>query len=170
MRVGTIPLGRQSALRQEAALRTLSLDEADWQAYVDQRTERRMPARRTASAAHRYQPSSPTSIRAPVQALMDNREGKPVDAAQLKQDIARLYATDDFQQIRTHIVGESDGSTALVVQPVEKEWGPNYVNLDLDLSTDLQGNSRFNARAATRSTWLDRAGLEWRNSFSSRRH
>ena len=161
----TIAAGRRSTLAQAAALQALALDDTEWRAHLSHRLTRRSESgevrllRIDTSQLVHVNPRS-------VQALMENQEGQPVNAAKLEQDLERLYATDDFQQIRTRIVSANDGTSSLVVQPIEKEWGPNYVNLDLDLSTDLQGNSRFSARAATRSTWLDAAGLEWRNSFS----
>jgi NTE family protein len=161
----TIDAGRRSALAQSAALEGLRLPEDAWQAHLaarrarrDEPEERRV-LRIDASQLSRVNPRS-------VQALMDGREGQPISQSTLEQDLTRLYATDDFQQIRTRVVSEADGTTAVVVQPIEKEWGPNYVNVDLDLATDLQGNSRFSTRVATRSTWLDRRGLEWRNTFS----
>jgi NTE family protein len=162
---GTIAAGRSSALAQSAALQPLRLSDRDWQDHLARRAARR--SEREDQRILKIDTSQLTHVSPrSVQALMDNQDGKPVDPTRLDQDLGRLYATDDFQQIRARIVDLSDGQTALVVQPIEKEWGPNYVNLDLDLSTDLQGNSRFSARAATRSTWLNRAGLEWRNGFS----
>ena len=163
--LGTLANGRRSAEAQSAALQTLALNDADWARYIAGRTARRSEDPEIRSLRIDTSQLKTVNPRS-VQALMENVDGKPVRTDQLEKDIARLYATDDFQQIRTRVVSSADGKSELIVQPIEKDWGPNYVNLDLDLSTDLQGNSKFSARAATRSTWLNAAGLEWRNGFS----
>jgi len=51
----------------------------------------------------------------------------------------------------------------LVVQPREKEWGPDYVRFGLGLATDFQGENYFNILAQYRRTWLNRLGGEWLN-------
>lgn len=163
--VATIANGRKSALQQAAALDALRVPEAEWQSVLDERARRHdEPAGqwRLRIDSAQLQHVNPRS----VQALMESRAGEPITPATLDRDIRRLYATDDFQQIRARLVDEPDGSETVAVQPIEKEWGPNYVNLDLDLSTDLQGISRFTARASSRSTWLNDRGLEWRNNFA----
>ena len=161
----TIPTGRSSALALAERLRAFSLSDADWTRFVEAREARRDEPRGLRRLKIDNSQLTRVNPRA-VEALMESREGEPVDQFKLERDLNRLYATDDFQQIRTRLVADPSGYSTVVVQPIEKEWGPSYVNLDLDLSTDLQGNSRFSARAATRSTWLDRRGLEWRNTFS----
>lgn len=161
----TIVNGRNSALLKTSALEPLRVSDAEWRSWHAARMARRdVPADRwklriDASQLGNVNPRS-------VQALMDSHEGALINQSTLDRDIRRLYATDDFQQIRARLIDEPDGSQSISVQPIEKEWGPNYVNLDIDLSTDLQGNSRFTARAASRSTWLNSRGLEWRNAFS----
>ena len=161
----TIVNGSRSTLAQAGALDSLRLNPDDWELLQAERRHRREEPTgpwRLRIDATQLQHVNPRS----VQALMEGREGEPISQATLERDLRRLYATDDFQQIRARLIEEPDGSQTMAVQPIEKEWGPNYVNLDLDLSTDLQGNSRFTARAANRSTWLNDRGLEWRNSFS----
>jgi len=76
-----------------------------------------------------------------------------------------LMATDDFEQVRYRFVDE-DGKRALVVEPVAKSYGPNYLRFGLNLSSDLDGESAFNLLADHRATWLNSRGLEWRNSLS----
>ena len=166
--VSTLPQGRAAADAVAASLLTLALDDAAWRAYLTQRQQRRDTQGALTADERLHIDTGGLAHVSPhaVQALMDSHEGEPVQAEVLQRDLARLYATDDFQQIRTRLVSQGSGDSTLVVQPVEKEWGPNYINLDVDLSTDFSGNSRFNARAATRNTWLDAGGLEWRNTFS----
>ena len=166
--LGTLPLGRAAADSVAVQLGALALPEAEWQQHLARRAQRRQNQAALASQQTlRIDNSALGAVSArAVASLMDSREGEPVLPGVLQKDLRRLYATDDFQQIRTRVIPQPDGRSTLLLQPVAKDWGPNYINLDLDLSTDLSGNSRFSARAATRSTWLNAAGLEWRNSFS----
>jgi NTE family protein len=74
-----------------------------------------------------------------------------------------LYQTDDFQSIGYRIE-ERGGRRALVIEPVEKEWGPNYFQFGTNLSTDLRsGDSAFSLQVAHRATWLNSRGLELRS-------
>ncbi len=166
--LSTLPLGRAAAEAMQDRLAGLALPEADWQAHLALRQQRRQGQAVLASQqVLKLDPGALGAVsRHGVTSLMDSVEGAPVNPAVLAKDLQRLYATDDFQQIRSRVLMQDDGRSTLLVQPVAKDWGPNYINLDLDLSTDLSGNSRFTARAATRSTWLNPAGLEWRNNFS----
>jgi NTE family protein len=100
-----------------------------------------------------------------VVAVMDTRPGEVPDADKLRADAQRLMATDDFQQIHFRYE-DRDGKRVLVVQPVEKGWGPNYLQFGMRMSTDLQGESSFDVMASLVSTWLNSRGLEWRNIVS----
>ena len=54
----------------------------------------------------------------------------------------------------------------LVVQPVEKPWGPNYLRLGLKLSSDFEGEGDFTLLGSFTMTWLNRLGAEWRNDLA----
>jgi len=47
---------------------------------------------------------------------------------------------------------------------VEKSWGPNYLKFGLGLASDSD-QTRFDASASHRSTWLNPLGAEWRNDL-----
>ena len=90
------------------------------------------------------------------------RRGDP--ETKLSRAIDALYATDDFQQVVLRAERRPDGSEALVIQPQEKTWGPNYARLGLALSTDLEGGSAFTVLGDYRATWLNARGLELRTT------
>jgi NTE family protein len=79
--------------------------------------------------------------------------------------VTRLLATDDFETV-TASLEPRDGTTALVLRPREKPWGPNYLHGGVMLATDFAGNSDFTLLADQRMTWLTESGLEWRNRAS----
>ncbi len=84
---------------------------------------------------------------------------------ELEQGIDRLLATDDFQQVSLRTETRDAGSV-LVVEPREKRWGPNYLRLGLNFSTDVTGDSSFTLLADHRATWLNASGLELRSDLA----
>ena len=58
-------------------------------------------------------------------------------------------------------IQQDPGRRVLVIQPREKEWGPDYLRFGLGLATDFQGGNYFNILAQFRRTWLNRLGGEW---------
>jgi NTE family protein len=100
---------------------------------------------------------NPESVRAVVADVGDARE---VQAA-----LNQLLGTDDFQRIDGHSEDRADGTT-LVLRPIEKSWGPNYLRAGLAMAADLRGDSDFTFYLDHRATWLNPTGLEWRNRLS----
>jgi NTE family protein len=160
----TIPIGEAAARRAADRLAALALPQAQYQALRAQQHDRLRHRAAVESVQidttelKRVNPKS-------VTALMDTHAGEPPDADKLRADAQRLMATDDFQQVRFRFE-DRDGKRVLVVQPVEKGWGPNYVQFGMRMSTDLKGESSFDLMASLVSTWLNSRGLEWRNFVS----
>jgi NTE family protein len=160
----TIAIGEAAARKLADRLAALALPEAQYQALRAQQQARlrNQPAVTSVqidtAELKRVNPKS-------VIALMDTRAGEPPDADKLRADAQRLMATDDFQQVRFRFE-DRDGKRVLAVQPVEKGWGPNYLQFGMRMSTDLKGDSSFDLMASFISTWLNSRGLEWRNLVS----
>jgi NTE family protein len=96
--------------------------------------------------------------------IMETQPGKPLDIKVLDVDMRRIYGQGDFEHVGYRII-EEPGKRILVVDAVEKSWGPDYLRLGLGLSTDFKGDSYFNVLASYRRTWLNSLGAEWRNDF-----
>ncbi len=95
-------------------------------------------------------------------AMLESRAGEPFDAARAERDTRRLaaagdYVRTDYQLLRTE---RGDG---LVFELEDKPWGPNYLRLGIDLSTDFNGRSAFNVKLSHNRHWLTANGTEWRN-------
>ncbi len=99
-----------------------------------------------------------------VDATFNSATQGQLDQEALARGLKELLATDDFQQVR-YRVDSTDTGRYLAIEPREKAWGPNYLHLGLNLSTDFQGASAFNLNVDHRMTWLTDRGLEWRNRF-----
>lgn len=97
-----------------------------------------------------------------VRAVFNEALGGATDEQAVNRAVNALYATDDFRQVsvrRERVEGRDD----IVVEPREKDWGPDYLQFGLNLTTDLVGQSGFTIGSEYRRTWLNRRGLEWRS-------
>ena len=100
-----------------------------------------------------------------VRAVFNEALGGETDGEAVNRAVNALYATDDFRQVsvrRERVEGRDD----IVIEPKEKDWGPDYLQFGLSLSTDLAGESGFTIGSEYRRTWLNRRGLEWRSLVS----
>ncbi|MBK1647401.1 patatin-like phospholipase family protein [Rhabdochromatium marinum] len=97
--------------------------------------------------------------------LIDAQQGEAFDRDQLERDIQRLYGRGDFERISYRFETDEAGDDLLIVNAVEKPWGPNYLSFGLGLSSDNQGDSRFGLRATYTKTWANRLGSEWRSEL-----
>ena len=95
-----------------------------------------------------------------LRALLETKPGEPLTEEKVGADLRRIYGRGDYESVDYRIQEES-GRRVMVIQPVEKEWGPNYFRFGLGLATDFQGENNFNLLAQYRNTWLNRLGGEW---------
>jgi NTE family protein len=130
---------------QYAALRTKQVAEAKALGTVDEiRVE----------GLHRTNP-------AVARSLVESKPGEPLTEEKLGADLRRIYGTGDFESISYRIIGGDTGPRAMLIEPVEKSWGPNYLRFGLGLASDFSGDSQFNALVQYRRSWLNRLGAEW---------
>jgi NTE family protein len=94
------------------------------------------------------------------EAVIETHEGKPLDRAQLESDLSRLYGRGEFERVNYRVEREG-GRNLLIVDAVEKGWGPGYLSFGLGLTNDFHGDSRFGLRATYRQTWMNALGGEW---------
>jgi NTE family protein len=95
-----------------------------------------------------------------LRALLETKPGEPLTEEKVGADLRRIYGRGDFESVDYRIQQES-GRRVMVIQPREKEWGPDYFRFGLGLATDFQGENTFNLLAQYRRTWLNRLGGEW---------
>ena len=95
-----------------------------------------------------------------LRALLETKPGEPLSEEKVGADLRRIYGRGDFESVDYQIRQEA-GRRIMVIQPREKEWGPDYFRFGLSLATDFQGENTFNLLAQYRRTWLNRLGGEW---------
>jgi len=93
--------------------------------------------------------------------LVESKPGEPLSEEKLGADLRRIYGTGDFESISYRITGGETGPRAMLIEPVEKSWGPDYLRFGLGLASDFSGDSQFNALVQYRRSWLNRLGAEW---------
>jgi len=95
-----------------------------------------------------------------LRALVSSKPGEPLTEEKLSGDLRRIYGRGDFESIDYQIHTEGE-RRVLVIQPQEKDWGPDYLRFGLGLASDFQGQNFFNILVQYRRTWLNRLGGEW---------
>jgi NTE family protein len=89
-----------------------------------------------------------------------SRAGEPLTEEEISADLRRVYGRGDFESVDYRIQDEP-GGRVLIIEPREKESGPDYLRFGLGLATDFEGESLFNLLVSYRRTWLNRLGGEW---------
>jgi NTE family protein len=93
--------------------------------------------------------------------LVEAHQDQPLDRARLDHEIQKVYGRGDFERISYRFEPQRDGSDQLIVDAVEKAWGPGYLGFGLGVSSDNKGDSRFGLRATYDRTWINHLGAEW---------
>jgi len=154
-----IPAGERAARLAESALAPLALSEADYAAW--RRTQRRA---RVAPHYDRVVVDTSRLVRVPPASISHLLGGEP-DPANPDAAINTLLGTDYFELIEGEVQPGPEGTT-LVLRPVEKPWGPDYLRVGGLLTANFEGASAFTLYLDQRRTWLSDTGLEWRNRAS----
>jgi NTE family protein len=81
--------------------------------------------------------------------------GKPLDYHELERAIDRLYGWNIFESVRYEVVREGE-TQGLLVHVKEKSWGPNYIQLGVALSSDMDGDGFWDIGGSLLKTALNR--------------
>lgn len=88
--------------------------------------------------------------------------GKPLDPDKLEKEIGVAYGEGSYERI-TYDFEDRDGQTGLIVQPVDKGWGPNFMRMGLRLSDNFAGRNSYQLLGELNFTGLNDSGGESRN-------
>ncbi|MGB5587015.1 MAG: patatin-like phospholipase family protein [Gammaproteobacteria bacterium] len=157
--IEAVPAGYAAAAALRDRLKSLSVSEVEYQAWLAARARR--PAGPPIIEFIRVENNAGLDpdllsgmIRQPV--------GEPLDAARLDRDVGRIYGLDVFEKVSYEIVDEA-GRSGVLVQAQAKPWGPDYLQFGLALEDDFSGDNQYNLRVAYLKTGLNRLGAEWRS-------
>ena len=96
-----------------------------------------------------------------IQGRMKTKPGQYLNLKQLQKDLNRVYTIGDFDKVDFDII-EKDGKTGLRIEAHEREWGPNYVKVGVNLKDNLNGDTFFNMLGMFKRTQINELGGEWR--------
>jgi len=151
--------GAKAAEDSLGALRTLAVSESDYAQF---------------STRHRQRPFDPPLIAFLevlsgrsrtadyVKQRLSDLVDKPFNTEQVEKRIGLAYGEGSYERITYDLV-DRVGRTGLVVQPVDKGWGPNYLRLGLRLADNFAGRSSYQLFAEANFTGLNSLGGESRN-------
>ena len=156
--VSAIAIGEQAAMAVVAQLKTLALP-ADAYAAV-RLQQRRLPFE---APPIDFIEVSAQRTRAPlfVHTAMRDLLGKSLDQAEVEQRVGDAYGTGHYERILYNLARRGE-ATGLLVTPVDKGWGPNFVGFGLQLSDDFNGRSDYQLAAEATFTGLSEHGAEAR--------
>ncbi|MGH8688155.1 MAG: patatin-like phospholipase family protein [Burkholderiales bacterium] len=162
-----VSTGEAAIMAQAKALQRLSVSEAEyraWRAGVEARLPKVPPVTdvKVSTALGRVNPEVIERQLAEVPGI-DLRARPETDFSlpNLHRRLEEVYGGGDFERME-YQMDDHDGVRTVDVQGVEKSWGPNYVKFGLGFSSDSY-QTRFDASASHRTTWLNSLGAEWRN-------
>ena len=90
------------------------------------------------------------------------KAGDVVDTVAISKEAQRMSALQDFESVGYRLDGDRESPT-LTWLPREKNWGPNYLKLDLGAYASWDGDLTFNLSGRHVRTWVNSLGAEWRN-------
>ncbi len=156
-----IPEGKAAAEQHREQLAGLAISQADYANLVLAQPERKttLPVIEFVKLNNQSRVSDEL-----IRARLHVKTGEPLDVQALEQDIGRIYGLELFQTV-TYEVVEEDGRNGLLIHPQERSWGPNYLQLGLQLSDNFNGENSYNLGAAYTRTAINRLNGEWRTGL-----
>ncbi|OGA21760.1 MAG: hypothetical protein A3I02_05410 [Betaproteobacteria bacterium RIFCSPLOWO2_02_FULL_67_26] len=95
-----------------------------------------------------------------LRSLVQSKPGEELTEEKISSDLRRIYGRGDFEGVDYRIQQEP-GKRVMVIQPREKDWGPDYLRFGLGLASDFRGETPFTVLVSYRKTWMNRLGGEW---------
>ena len=154
-----VKFGEIAADENIERLRRYAVSEADYAAWQEKRRARRFDPPLIAFLEVVTRRSSTAGY---VRDQLSGLVGQPLDTSDIEADIGRAFGYDNYERIDWRPERRKDG-VGLLVTPVDKGWGPNYLDFGLALSDNFNGGSSFQLTGELTMTGLNRYGGEWRN-------
>jgi NTE family protein len=158
--------GESAALQQLEALQRLSIDDKEYLQYQQQKREK---LDRLQLAGEKLVTKIILSNKSNVNDAfllhtLGLEAGQPITTEELNAAVDRLYSLDRFQRVEAAFE-DTDKGRVLIIEIVDKSWGPNYLEVGLGWESDFTLDSIVNLDFAyTVGDITDNNG-EWRNEL-----
>lgn len=153
-----IPIGENAARAASDALRRYSVSEEDYARYLASRDRARSGVPRIDFVRIENRSRLDDAV---IARRISARIGEPLDVDTLERDIGTVYGLDNFESVRYDVETEG-GATGLVMEAMEKYWGPGYLQFGLESSSDFRGDSALNLGAIFTRRAINPLNGEWR--------
>lgn len=155
---GIIPAGEAAASGMAPDLAALAVAEAEYLAW---RTARHAAREEPAQIAFVEVDDSRSGTARLVERRAEALVGGPMEAGRLADAIGKTYAEGTYARI-SWLPVERDGRRGLRLVPVDKPWGPTFVNIGLQVTDDFAGRNGYQLVGETLFTGLSDKGGELR--------
>ncbi len=155
-----IPLGRAAALAKAADLARFSVSPQEYRAWRQRITrDYGKPLHVAGVSVVGLKQVSPEYVQEAIEVTRPDADVTPGDIA---SDARRIFSLGDFQSVQYRVI-DTPGAQTVEFHPIEKSWGPNFVNFDLGLGWGNGGDIGLILRAEHRRAWITALGGEWHN-------
>ena len=153
-----VAVGRKKAEEMKPQLGHLAVEEQDFLAYlqIQRKKDTEMPVIDTVAVVNKT--SLPSSM---IASKITIKPGDKLNMAELKRNIDRIYGIDLFERVDFRLT-KKDKSSAIVIEPLEKSWGPNYFRFGLGLEDNFRGSGSYALTTQFTKTAINRLAGEWR--------
>ncbi|MCY7344862.1 MAG: patatin-like phospholipase family protein [Pyrinomonadaceae bacterium] len=164
-----VELGYAGAQAKISLLKSLALDDADWQRHLAARRAKARPSVEITPEFLAIEGTTDAGAKSKIEREIGGRyENKTLDKAALEKDLTRLTGTERFDNLGygTTSRGDKTGLLVRVYDPVERTGRTTVLQVGVDVNNSETDDVNFNARA--RLTFFDVGGegSEWRSDFS----
>ncbi|MEZ8861775.1 patatin-like phospholipase family protein [Vibrio sp. 10N.247.311.51] len=158
--------GYEAAKQHTDELSKLSLSNADYQHYIeDKQKARRQLKHGDQTVVDRVVINNNTHY---SDKLIENRlnldSGEVLKTSEIESKVQDLYALDRFELV-TYEFDTVDGEEQLQVDVNEKSWGPNYLNFRFFLEDDFSTTSQYSIGVSANFTDINSHGAELRTNI-----
>ncbi|MBW8186381.1 patatin-like phospholipase family protein [Shewanella nanhaiensis] len=159
-------LGEKAALEHLLSLKGLSVGEAEYVVYQDnkQRLSKRWQDSVERPLVRIVFNNNSKVSESLLRETLDLHEGEVVTKEELERAIANVYSLDKFERVNAEFV-DTDRGRILTLNTRAKSWGPNYFGLGFSWEDDLTEDSSMSLDFSYTMTDLTDTGGEWRNEL-----
>jgi len=153
-----VAVGRKKAEMMKPELARLAAQDNDFLAYlrIQRKKAEEMPDIDTVEIVNKT--SLPTGL---IAAHIGMKPGEKLNMAELKKHIDCVYGIDTFERVDFRL-RKKDKSSGIVIEPLEKTWGPNYFRFGLGLEDNFRGSGSYALTAQFTKAAINRLAGEWR--------
>jgi NTE family protein len=155
-----IDRGRAAAVKVGDKLAGLSVNDAQWAAYLAEREARSNPAPIRIDRVEIANGSAKVRT-ADIKALVTTQPGNTLDGAVMARDVGKIFALDEFEQVN-YRVDLAPGDNTLVINAQGVRGATKYWMTGLNLASNFGKQGTFDLALAYTDRDFLGTGAEWR--------